>query len=213
MRPILRHDRFVYNLLLGTPYRRNATLPFSRTQRCTTTATSRGHHPRAHRRRRYRRRPDHRRRLAAIADQVASSDDRRLSRSARLRCATCRRPAAPMRRSARSARARVAVFKGRTHYHERGDVQCMRVPLETLKLLGATTVVLTGAAGSLKKELVSRRLRRRARSHQPDRHQSADRRRCRQRCRRPHQRLRPASARTLCSSPRRKPAARPRRER
>lgn len=49
--------------------------------------------------------------------------------------------------------ARVAVFKGRAHYHERGDVQCMRVPLETLKLLGADAVVIIGIAGSLRKEL------------------------------------------------------------
>ena len=49
--------------------------------------------------------------------------------------------------------ARVAVLKGRTHYHEHGDIDSMRVPIETLKLLGASTVVLTGAAGSVKKEI------------------------------------------------------------
>src|SRR5262249_12036613 len=48
-------------------------------------------------------------------------------------------------------RARVAVLKGRTHYHERGEIAAMRVPLETLKLLGAKAVVLTCAAGSTRK--------------------------------------------------------------
>src|SRR5262249_56799836 len=50
-------------------------------------------------------------------------------------------------------RARVAVLKGRTHYHERGEIAAMRVPLETLKLLGAKAVVLTCAAGSTRKDL------------------------------------------------------------
>lgn len=49
--------------------------------------------------------------------------------------------------------ARVAVLKGRSYYHEHGDIHCMRVPLETLKLLGADSVVLVGMAGSLKKEI------------------------------------------------------------
>ena len=46
--------------------------------------------------------------------------------------------------------AHVAVMKGRMHYYERGDVAAMRVPLETLVLLGASAVVLTNAAGSLR---------------------------------------------------------------
>jgi len=49
--------------------------------------------------------------------------------------------------------ARVAILKGRASYHERGDIQCMRVPLETLSLLGAESVIMIGMAGSLKKEL------------------------------------------------------------
>ena len=49
--------------------------------------------------------------------------------------------------------ARICVLKGRTHYHEYGNIDGMLVPIETLKLLGATAVVLTGAAGSLKKEI------------------------------------------------------------
>jgi purine-nucleoside phosphorylase len=49
--------------------------------------------------------------------------------------------------------AKVAILKGRAYYHEQGDVDCMRVPMETLKLLGADAVVIIGMAGSLKKEI------------------------------------------------------------
>ncbi len=49
--------------------------------------------------------------------------------------------------------ARVAVLRGRVHYHEAGDVAGMRVPLETLKALGTKAVVLTCAAGSTRREL------------------------------------------------------------
>jgi purine-nucleoside phosphorylase len=49
--------------------------------------------------------------------------------------------------------ARVAVMKGRVHFYETGDVAAMRVPLETLALLGAQAVVLTNAAGSTRPEL------------------------------------------------------------
>lgn len=48
---------------------------------------------------------------------------------------------------------RVAVLKGQTRYHEHGHPDGMRVPLETLKLLGASAVVLTGAAGSTRREI------------------------------------------------------------
>jgi purine-nucleoside phosphorylase len=48
--------------------------------------------------------------------------------------------------------ARVAILKGRSNYHETGDTASMRVPLETLKLLGADAVVLVNAAGSTKPE-------------------------------------------------------------
>lgn len=44
---------------------------------------------------------------------------------------------------------RVAVFGGRAHYYERGDPSAMRVPLETLRALGADCVLLSNAAGSL----------------------------------------------------------------
>ena len=49
--------------------------------------------------------------------------------------------------------ARVAVFRGRTNYHETGDANAMRVPLETLKRLGAKAVVLTGAAAAVRNDL------------------------------------------------------------
>jgi purine-nucleoside phosphorylase len=49
--------------------------------------------------------------------------------------------------------ARVAILKGRTLYHETRDMAAMRVPLETLKLLGAVAVVLVNSAGSTKPDL------------------------------------------------------------
>lgn len=44
---------------------------------------------------------------------------------------------------------RVAVFGGRAHYYESGRADAMRVPLETLKALGADRLIVTNAAGSL----------------------------------------------------------------
>jgi purine-nucleoside phosphorylase len=44
---------------------------------------------------------------------------------------------------------RVAVFGGRGHYYEKGDPAAMRLPLETLRALGADTLIVTNAAGSL----------------------------------------------------------------
>ena len=44
---------------------------------------------------------------------------------------------------------RVAVFGGRAHYYETGNPAAMRLPLELLKALGADTLLLTNAAGSL----------------------------------------------------------------
>jgi purine-nucleoside phosphorylase len=49
--------------------------------------------------------------------------------------------------------ARIAVFKGRVHHYESGSVSSMRVPIETLALLGAGSVVLTNAAGSTRPEI------------------------------------------------------------
>lgn len=52
----------------------------------------------------------------------------------------------------RLAGRRVAIFQGRSHYYEHGDPNAMRVPLETLALLGAPMVLLTNASGSLRPE-------------------------------------------------------------
>lgn len=49
--------------------------------------------------------------------------------------------------------ARVAVLKGRALYHDTNDMGAMRVPLETLKLLGAEGVVLVNSASSTRPEL------------------------------------------------------------
>ncbi len=48
---------------------------------------------------------------------------------------------------------RVAVFGGRSHYYESGKGDAMRVPLEVVKELGATTMVATNAAGSLQADM------------------------------------------------------------
>ena len=48
---------------------------------------------------------------------------------------------------------RVAVFGGRAHYYERGDAQAMRLPLEVLKALGGSTLILTNAAGSMRADI------------------------------------------------------------
>lgn len=48
---------------------------------------------------------------------------------------------------------RVAVFSGREHYYEHGNPAAMRPALEALKALGASTLILTNAAGSLRSEV------------------------------------------------------------
>ncbi|MBZ4690248.1 MAG: deoD [Cereibacter sp.] len=48
---------------------------------------------------------------------------------------------------------RVAVFGGRAHYYEKGDPAAMRLPLEVLKALGAESLILTNAAGSLRPDI------------------------------------------------------------
>jgi purine-nucleoside phosphorylase len=47
---------------------------------------------------------------------------------------------------------RVALFQGRGHYYERGDVNAMRGAIETFRRLGGETLILTNAAGGLNKE-------------------------------------------------------------
>ncbi len=44
---------------------------------------------------------------------------------------------------------KVAVLGGRAHYYEHGNADAMRLPLETLKALGAKSVCFTNSAGSL----------------------------------------------------------------
>lgn len=44
----------------------------------------------------------------------------------------------------------LAVLSGRAHYYERGRADAMRFPLELLKALGVTTLILTNSAGSLR---------------------------------------------------------------
>ena len=43
----------------------------------------------------------------------------------------------------------VAVLQGRIHYYEHGNPTGMRVPIETLRLLGCERLIVTNAAGSL----------------------------------------------------------------
>ncbi|MGI3186175.1 purine-nucleoside phosphorylase [Nioella aestuarii] len=48
---------------------------------------------------------------------------------------------------------RVAVFGGRAHYYESGRGDAMRLPLEVLKALGAETLIVTNAAGSMRSDI------------------------------------------------------------
>ncbi len=48
---------------------------------------------------------------------------------------------------------RVAVFGGRAHYYEKGDPAAMRLPLTVLRDLGATALIATNAAGSLRPDI------------------------------------------------------------
>jgi len=49
--------------------------------------------------------------------------------------------------------ARVAILGGRAHYYESGRGDAMRLPLEVLKELGATQLILTNAAGSFRPDI------------------------------------------------------------
>lgn len=44
---------------------------------------------------------------------------------------------------------RVAILGGRSHYYESGRADAMRLPLEVIQELGATSVLVTNAAGSM----------------------------------------------------------------
>ena len=48
---------------------------------------------------------------------------------------------------------RVAAFGGRAHYYESGNPAAMRLPLEVLSELGAESLILTNAAGSLRTDM------------------------------------------------------------
>ncbi len=48
---------------------------------------------------------------------------------------------------------RVAVFGAREHYYENGNPRAMLLPLQVLKALGAETLILTNAAGSLRPDI------------------------------------------------------------
>lgn len=47
----------------------------------------------------------------------------------------------------------VVVFSGREHYFENGNPAAMRAPIATLRALGADTLIVTNAAGSLRTEV------------------------------------------------------------
>jgi xanthosine phosphorylase len=47
----------------------------------------------------------------------------------------------------------VAVFQGRAHLYEGGDPEALRVPVRALRAAGASVLVLTNAAGSLRAEV------------------------------------------------------------
>lgn len=58
----------------------------------------------------------------------------------------------------RIANRPVLVLEGRVHAYERGEPAAMRVPLETVRALGARTLLLTNASGSLRPEIGPGRL-------------------------------------------------------
>ena len=47
----------------------------------------------------------------------------------------------------------VIMLSGRVHYYERGDANAMRAPIEVLKGLGVTSLILTNSAGSLREDI------------------------------------------------------------
>lgn len=50
--------------------------------------------------------------------------------------------------------AAVAILQGRAHYYEDGRADAMAVPIETLKAIGCSTLLLTNSAGALDPEIV-----------------------------------------------------------
>jgi purine-nucleoside phosphorylase len=49
--------------------------------------------------------------------------------------------------------ARIAAFRGRANYNEAGDINAMRVAVETLSLLGSKAMVTVGAAGAIRADI------------------------------------------------------------
>jgi purine-nucleoside phosphorylase len=49
--------------------------------------------------------------------------------------------------------ARIMIFRGRANYNDAGNINAMRVPMQMLSLLGAKSVVLTSAAGSVRTDI------------------------------------------------------------
>ena len=47
----------------------------------------------------------------------------------------------------------VIMLSGRVHFYERGDANAMRTPIEVLKGLGVTSLILTNSAGSLREDM------------------------------------------------------------
>ncbi len=47
----------------------------------------------------------------------------------------------------------VIMLSGRAHYYEKGDANAMRGPIEVLKGLGVTSLILTNSAGSLREDM------------------------------------------------------------
>jgi len=47
----------------------------------------------------------------------------------------------------------VIMLAGRVHYYEHGDPTAMRIPIDVLRGLGVTTLILTNAAGSLREDM------------------------------------------------------------
>lgn len=58
----------------------------------------------------------------------------------------------------RLGQKRVLLLQGRTHFYETGDAGAMRVPLGVVRALGAPPLLLTNAAGSLRREIGPGRL-------------------------------------------------------
>ncbi|TWF52924.1 purine-nucleoside phosphorylase [Neorhizobium alkalisoli] len=47
----------------------------------------------------------------------------------------------------------VIMLSGRAHYYEKGDAKAMRFPIEVLKGLGVTALILTNSAGSVREDM------------------------------------------------------------